>query len=239
MSSEQVKPEIHINKFTFSSVSLRRTSGFKKCCLKKYYAFTLELYYKLTWNGRPTDVDHTGPWTVLNYVSGLTFIIPGFLDNGRWSSIPASSSNSMSCNKWPCLLTVRLNLNWITMSLRIPGSDERRSGSEGPGTRVGYRVISSIVSDDLDKGLSWITVDPRVTSRGPCSSPECLSLNVRLWWLDVGATNEIKTLGVIPKFIYQRRWIHVSASSVRENMCWKCVPIWVDFLSRMWSNHYC
>ena len=61
------------------------------------------------------------------------------------------------------------------------------------------------MSDDLDEGLSWIAVDPRVTSRGPSSSPECLSLNVRLWWLDVGATNEIKTLGVIPKFIYQRR----------------------------------
>jgi hypothetical protein len=45
------------------------------------------------------------------------------------------------------------------------------------------------VSDDLNEGLSWIRVDPRVTLRG-LSLPECLSLRVRLW-PDVGATNVI------------------------------------------------
>ena len=49
------------------------------------------------------------------------------------------------------------------------------------------------MNEDLDKGLSWIMVDPRVTSRGPSSPPECLSLSIRLL-PDVGATNEIKTL---------------------------------------------
>ena len=33
------------------------------------------------------------------------------------------------------------------------------------------------MSDDLDEGLSWIMVDPRVTSRGASSSPECLTLS--------------------------------------------------------------
>ena len=43
------------------------------------------------------------------------------------------------------------------------------------------------MSDDLDEGSSWIMVDPRVTSRGASSLPECLSLSIRLW-PDVGAT---------------------------------------------------
>ena len=51
------------------------------------------------------------------------------------------------------------------------------------------------MSGDLEEGLSWIMVDPRVTSRGISSSQECLSLSVRLW-PDVGATNEIKTLAL-------------------------------------------
>ena len=55
--------------------------------------------------------------------------------------------------------------------------------------------MSSIVSDDSDEGLSWIMVDPRVTSRGASSLPECLSLSVRLW-PDIGATNETKTLAL-------------------------------------------
>ena len=46
--------------------------------------------------------------------------------------------------------------------------------------------------DDWDEGLSWVMVNPRVTSKGPSSRPECLSLSVRLL-PDVGATNEIKT----------------------------------------------
>ena len=79
------------------------------------------------------------------------------------------------------------------MSFRIPGSNVRRSDAEGPG--FGYRVISSIVSDDLDEGLSWIIDDPRVTSRAPSCLPECLSLSIRLS-PDVGATNEIKTLAL-------------------------------------------
>ena len=58
-------------------------------------------------------------------------------------------------------------------------------------------MISSIVSDDLDGGLSWILVDPRATSRGSFSSPECLTLSIRLW-PDVGAKNEIKTLAFLP-----------------------------------------
>ena len=37
-------------------------------------------------------------------------------------------------------------------------------------------------------------VDPRVTSRGPYSLPECLSLSIRR--PDVGATNEIKILAL-------------------------------------------
>ena len=48
------------------------------------------------------------------------------------------------------------------------------------------------MGDDLE-GLSWILVDPRVTSRGGSSLPECLTLSIRLL-PDVGATNEIKTL---------------------------------------------
>ena len=58
-------------------------------------------------------------------------------------------------------------------------------------------MISSIVSDNFDGGLSWISVDPRVTSRGGSSSPECLTLSVRLL-PDVGATNEIKTVALLP-----------------------------------------
>ena len=53
------------------------------------------------------------------------------------------------------------------------------------------------MSDELDEGLSWIMVDPRVTSRGPSLLPECLSLNIRLW-PDIGATNEIKTFALFP-----------------------------------------
>ena len=44
------------------------------------------------------------------------------------------------------------------------------------------------MSNDFNEVLSWIVVDPRVISRGASSSPECLSLSVRLW-LEVGATN--------------------------------------------------
>ena len=78
------------------------------------------------------------------------------------------------------------------MSFR-PGTNERR-----PGTGIGWRVISSIVSDDSDErpeGLSWIKVDPRVTLRCTSFLQECLSLSVRP---DVGATNEIKTLASLP-----------------------------------------
>ena len=56
---------------------------------------------------------------------------------------------------------------------------------------------SSVVSDDWVGGLSWILVDPRVTSRGASFSPECLTLSVRLL-PDDGATNEIKTLASRP-----------------------------------------
>ena len=52
------------------------------------------------------------------------------------------------------------------------------------------------MSDDLEEGLSWILVDPRVTSRGASSLPECLTLSIRLL-PDVGATNEIKTLALL------------------------------------------
>ena len=48
------------------------------------------------------------------------------------------------------------------------------------------------MSDDLDGGSSWITVNPSVTSRGAPSTPECLSFSLRL--LPDGPTNEIKTL---------------------------------------------
>ena len=48
--------------------------------------------------------------------------------------------------------------------------------------------------------LSWILDDPmddrRVTSRGPSSRPECLTLNVRVS-SDFGATNEITTLALL------------------------------------------
>ena len=53
------------------------------------------------------------------------------------------------------------------------------------------------MSDDLDEGLSWILFDPRVTSRGASSLPECLTLSLSLL-PDVGATNEIKTLAFFP-----------------------------------------
>ena len=53
------------------------------------------------------------------------------------------------------------------------------------------------MSDDLDEGLSWILVDPRVTSSGASSSPECLTLSISLL-RDIGATNEIKTLASLP-----------------------------------------
>ena len=53
------------------------------------------------------------------------------------------------------------------------------------------------MSGDLEEGISWITVDPRMTSRGVSSLPECLSLSVRLW-PDVGAKNEIKTIALLP-----------------------------------------
>ena len=52
------------------------------------------------------------------------------------------------------------------------------------------------MSNDLEEGFSWILVDPRVTSRGESSSPECLTLSVRLL-PDFGATNEIKTLAFL------------------------------------------
>ena len=53
------------------------------------------------------------------------------------------------------------------------------------------------MSDDIDEGLRQMVVNPRVTSRGPSSSPECLSLRIRLW-PDDGATNEMKILALFP-----------------------------------------
>ena len=45
--------------------------------------------------------------------------------------------------------------------------------------------------------MSWILVDPRVTSRGGSSPPECLILSISLL-PEFGATNEIKTLALFP-----------------------------------------
>jgi hypothetical protein len=92
------------------------------------------------------------------------------------------------------------------MSFWIPGSNESDDlYYEGLSWILalfflfGEMFISSIVSDELDEELSWTIVDPRVTSRGPSSLPECLSLSVRFWQdSDVGATNEIKTLALLP-----------------------------------------
>ena len=83
------------------------------------------------------------------------------------------------------------------MLFRTSGSNEGRTDSEGPETSIGWRVISSIVSDDLEDGLSWILFDPRVTSRGGSSQPECLTLSTSLL-PEFGATNEIKTLASPP-----------------------------------------
>jgi hypothetical protein len=52
--------------------------------------------------------------------------------------------------------------------------------------------------NDLVEGLSWIMVDPGVISRGASSLPECISHSIR-FWLDVGATNEIKTIASSPR----------------------------------------
>ena len=50
------------------------------------------------------------------------------------------------------------------------------------------------MSDGLD---GWIVDDPRVTSGGPSSLPECLNLSIRLCSV-FGATNEFKIFALFP-----------------------------------------
>ena len=64
-------------------------------------------------------------------------------------------------------------------------------------------ILSSLKNTSAQPKLpssSWIidSDDSRVTSRGPFSLPECLSLSIRLW-PDIGATNEIKKLALFFK----------------------------------------
>ena len=80
------------------------------------------------------------------------------------------------------------------------------------------------MSDDLDEALSWIMVDPRVTSRGSSPPPECLSLSIRLW-SNFGVTNEL-TLALLA---FPRLPSYMSASYVEKGLTG------VEFL---WRMHY-